>query len=442
MKIESMAITMLRNESHALLTRLQRIEPFALHQTSVPAAAISREAQIGIEQYLDNGRRDLHLLVRRFMSSLSTTDGSAPLSAAEAQRRFSFVRLRFNAVLSQFDIFSDALTQRSEHKTGVWLSGLDALAIDALSMPDFYHTPPVVCYVDRGAGAAIRRARTRLPGGGENPVAVIRVPRERLIGSGIASSLVHEAGHQGAALLGLVDSLRPVLQDMHHQRGKKDEWIIWERWISEIVADFWSVARVGIGSTLGLMGVMSLPRAFVFRVNLDDPHPVPWIRVKLSCAIGRVLFPHPQWDVLSRIWESFYPTHALSPNKKSLFERLEESMPDLADLLANHRPRALLGHSLEEAMQTRERQPHHLIDHYNEWRRAPSRMYAASPCLVFAVIGQAKADGVLGPDEEGLLVAKLLRSWALNNALRTPHLLVNGPPPNTRNELLIQSPSK
>ena len=27
----------------------------------------------------------------------------------------------------------------------------------------------------------------------------------------------------------------------------------WERWISEIVDDFWSVARVGIGSTLSLI---------------------------------------------------------------------------------------------------------------------------------------------------------------------------------------------
>ncbi len=59
---------------------------------------------------------------------------------------------------------------------------------------------------------AIRRARTRLPGGGDNPVAIIRLPRERMVGSGIASSLIHEVGHQGAALLDLVNSLRPLLQ--------------------------------------------------------------------------------------------------------------------------------------------------------------------------------------------------------------------------------------
>ncbi len=126
---------------------------------------------------------------------------------------FTVLRMRFNDVLSQFDLFADVITQRSEHETGVWLSGLDIAAAEALTLAgDYYQLPPVACYLDRGPGAAIRRARTRLPGGGENPVAVIRVPRERLVGSGIASSLVHEVGHQGAALLDLIPSLRPVIR--------------------------------------------------------------------------------------------------------------------------------------------------------------------------------------------------------------------------------------
>jgi hypothetical protein len=36
---------------------------------------------------------------------------------------------------------------------------------------------------------------------------------------------------------------------------------------------------------MGLMAVVSLPRAFVFRLDARDPHPVPWIRVKLSAAV-------------------------------------------------------------------------------------------------------------------------------------------------------------
>lgn len=251
------------------------------------------------------------------------------------------------------------LTLRSENETGVWLSGLDVVSTDALALPgEYYQAPPVICYLDRGVGAAIRRTRTRMPGGGENPVAIIRVPRERMVGSGIASSLVHEVGHQAAALLDLVNSLRPVLCGL--QRGSGGDrlvWQIWERWFSEIVADFWSVARVGIGSRMGLMGVVSLPRAFVFRLNLDDLHPAPWIRVKLSAAIGNALYPHPQWERLARLWESFYPLDRLEPQQRAVFIRLQASMPGFLSLLVHHRPKALRGRSLVEVLDVGQRQP-------------------------------------------------------------------------------------
>jgi len=39
----------------------------------------------------------------------------------------------------------------------------------------------------RVPGAAIRRARTRLPGGQPSPVGILRIPRERMIGHGVAS---------------------------------------------------------------------------------------------------------------------------------------------------------------------------------------------------------------------------------------------------------------
>ena len=63
-----------------------------------------------------------------------------------------------------------------------------------------------------------------------------------------------------------------------------------------IIADLWAVAKLGVGATLGLLAVVSLPRAFVFRAEWEDPHPIPWVRVRLSAALGQALYPHPQWD--------------------------------------------------------------------------------------------------------------------------------------------------
>jgi hypothetical protein len=239
-----------------------------------------------------------------------------------------------------------------------------------------------------------------------------------MIGSGIASSLIHEVGHQAAELLGLVTSLRPVLQGLQRSHGEQRiAWYLWERWISEIVADFWSVAKVGIASTMGLIGVVSLPRAFVFRVDMDDPHPIPWIRVKLSCAIGNELYPHPQWAGLAKLWDSFYPLGAMDDEKRKVFALLEATMPAFVSVLVNHRPRALRGKSLIEVMQVTERQPARLSAMYESWGGSPGRMRDAPPSLAFAVIGQARADGKITPEDESRTLANLLTYWAVRSAL-------------------------
>jgi hypothetical protein len=347
---------------------------------------------------------------------LAQARGASP---EEMQRRYVLLRLQFNVALTQFDLFADVITQRSEASTGVWLSGLDVAAMDALALPGApFQAPPLICYLDRGPGGAIRRAHTRLPDGTSNPVAIIRVPRERMVGSGIASSLVHEVGHQGAALLDLVASLRPLLLGLQQQGGAEARaWSCWERWISEIVADFWAVARVGVASTLGLMGIVSLPSHFQFRVSLDDPHPTPWVRVQLSAALGEALYPSPQWRNLAALWWRLYPLERANAADGALIASLLRTLPALTALLLHHRPRALAGRSLADLLRDRERHPRRLAETYVRWQRAPREMKRAAPSLAFAVLGQARADGVLSAAEESHALRKLLTLWALRSSL-------------------------
>ena len=420
MTVTGPALQMLRSEAQGLLTRIDRMVPFALRTPMLPAAAVPLSAQVAIEQHLLTRRRKLRAMVTGYLRWLDSRQGrSAPLPLV--QRRFSFLRLRFIAILSQLDIFADVINQRCEHDTGVWLSGLDVFAADALELPvKYYQAPPVICFLERGAGAAIRRARTRLPGGDESPVAVIQIPRERMIGSGIASSLVHEVGHQGAALLGLIESLRPELRKAAMSAGpEKIAWTCWERWISEILADFWAVAKLGVSATVGLMAVVSLPRTFVFRVDMEDPHPAPWIRVKLSCAMGQALYPHPQWDMLARIWEAFYPRDGLDAERQQLFALLENAISRFVRLLLEHRPGSLGGRTLRVAVASIDRQPARLNALHRSWRASPLLMRDAPPSLVFAVIGQAKMDGAITPEEESRVLTELLRYWALKITLDT-----------------------
>jgi hypothetical protein len=414
----AIASWLIEQEARALLTRLERVKPFALHETMVPAAGLAPAAQSAIERFLLGGRRTLGQRVRGFLRWLHGPGRLAP--PAEQQRRFTVIRLQFNDVLSQFDLFTEVITQRSEHETGVWLSGLDVAAWDALTLPGgYFEPPPVICYLARGPGAAIRRARTRLPGGVRSPVAIIRVPRERMVGHGIASSLIHEVGHQGAALLCLVESLRLALQQ-HQTRlgpGERAIWVCWERWASEIVADLWSVAKLGIGSTLGLLGVVSLPRSFVLRPSGDDPHPIPWIRVLLSCAMGDALYPHPQWARLARVWRSLYPPEVVTTEHRRTLAGLEATMPGFVAMLLDHRPATLHGRSLREVLPHTDRRPEQLLARYHLWQDRPRAIGTATPSLAFAVLGQARAAGRLSPELESQVVGRLLTHWALRSTL-------------------------
>ena len=94
-------------------------------------------------------------------------------------------------------------------------------------------------------------------------------------------------------------------------------------------------------------------------------------------------------------------------------------MPKFVALLINHHPKALRGHALLEVMAVEERQPARLSAYWRSWNISPEKMRTAPPSLVFAVIGQAKMDGKIIPEEESNTLADLLTHWALRSTLDT-----------------------
>lgn len=388
------------------------VKPFALTMPMVVAANIPDEALKSITDLIVAGNKELKRKVHDFIKWVKHP-ASHEVTAEELQGRFALLKLRFNALLDELDIFADVTSQRSEHETGVWVAGLDALAADALNIRGNYYTPPpVICYLERGHGAAIRKARTRLPGGELSPVAVIQVPRERMVGSGIASSLVHEVGHQGAALLDLVNSLRKEIRVRQAGSSYPGAWDLYYRWLSEIIADFWAMTHLGIGATLGLISVVSLPRYFMFRIKLDDPHPFPWIRVKLSLAFGNTIYPHEQWQRFERLWQAMYPLDKLDKKSRIIINALNETMPEFMDMVINHSPPILNGKRLLDIFPYAARQPSYLQFLYNSWRFFPDAISSAPPSLVFAVIGQAHADANISATTESKLLSDWLTRWA------------------------------
>ena len=70
-------------------------------------------------------------------------------------------------------------------------------------------------------------------------------------------------------------------------------------------------------------------------------------------------------------------------------------------------------------MKVEQRTPGRLAALFNAWNTAPQQMYRAPPSLVFAVLGQARADGSMTPEDESDLLAKLLNFWAMRSTLDT-----------------------
>lgn len=401
----------LENEALSLISRLEQVQPFSLSMPMVAAASVSDEAFRAVTDHILLSCRTLRGQVADFVKSLHQPS-AAPLSDDVLQAQFSALKLRFNAILDQFDIFGDVICQRAEHRTGVWVAGLDVLASDALTLSQpLYEVPPLICFLERGHGAAIRKARTRLPGGDQNPVAVIQVPRERMVGSGIASSLVHEVGHQGAALLDLVTTIRTAMHRQPPPQYRK-AWTLLSLWISEILADFWAMAHLGIGATLGLISVVSLPRYFMFRIRTDDPHPFPWIRVALSLAFGQALYPHAQWQLMRHLWYRLYPLKGLDKETLKVIEDIQAVIPHFVQLVLQHKNPQTRGHPLASLFPIADRQPERLQKLFRLWQQKPERMPLNMPSLTFAVIGQARADSVISATTESRLLGNLLTQWA------------------------------
>jgi hypothetical protein len=75
---------------------------------------------------------------------------------------------------------------------------------------------------------------------------------------------VCEVDHQPAALFGLVRRLRaPIQVTQWDGQAERTAWSFWDRSIAGIVADSWSIERIVVGSTLVLLGVVSLSARLV-----------------------------------------------------------------------------------------------------------------------------------------------------------------------------------
>ena len=123
------------------------------------------------------------------------------------------------------------------------------------------------------------------------------------------------------------------------------------------------------------------------------------------------------WQKVAELWGSYYPVATLNDELRQLIAQIERAIPEFVSVLVNHRPTSLRGRSLREVMSSEQRSPARLTTLFDVWNKAPAQMYRARPSLAFAVLGQAKADGRLSPEDESDILGRLLTYWAMRSTL-------------------------
>jgi hypothetical protein len=119
--------------------------------------------------------------------------------------------------------------------------------------------------------------------------------------------------------------------------------------------------------------------------------------------------------------------------------RLRKGIPAFVQLLVHHRPAALRGRSLMEAFAPQQRTPERLAALYRAAGGRFVRLRNGQPTLVFAVVGQARHDGLITPEAESRLLADLLTYWALRRTL-TPASAAAATTPPPRPALALNVP--
>jgi hypothetical protein len=177
------------------------------------------------------------------------------------------------------------------------------------------------------------------------------------------------------------------------------------------------------------MSVVGMPRWVVFRPSGSDPHPIPWLRVQVSAEIGAQLYPHPQWNNMTALWRTLYPMTGLTPEYAAWLNALRTHIPVFVKALLAHRPAALNGRTLSQALIMPGRQPAQLLGLWQQWKGQPKMLGAQPPSLVFAVIGQARAAGLITPERESRLIGAVLTQRAVLSSLDISQLCAGAAKP-------------
>ena len=282
-----------------------------------------------LERYLGVSlRRHLEGVIERVavqaraLTALERAARSATAIAELRAKLLEFQRLYLRTERT-LDFFADAINCRTNPQVAAVLRACDTLAQRSMAQvlePLGKTTPPAVTYLGEGRGASILRAHQRLWDGGDVcPVAAIKVTRHNLLRP---TALIHEAGHQVAAIVGWNEELGAALaHGLQSDAGASAELAaMWASWASEIAADAFAFAHTGFASVAALHDVLDGDSASVFRYLAGDPHPISYVRVLLGVEMCRAFYGNGPWDAMALAWSGVHRLQAAPAETRAIVQ--------------------------------------------------------------------------------------------------------------------------
>jgi hypothetical protein len=297
-----------------------------------------------LEHYLGVSlRQTLSTMVARLVRSsdeIARRLTAAPTAEAVAQARASILELRkaYSRAETSVDFFEDALSTRASPRMGALLRACDHIATRSMAealTPLGRQVPAALTYLDAGLGASVLKAGLRLwDGTSENPVAAIKVVRHNLLRP---TSIIHEAGHQVAHMLGWNDQLREALRS---SAGDRQIGEAYGSWASEIAADAFAFVHTGYASAAALHDVIDGPDDAVFQFLPSDPHPISYLRLLLVVEWCRQSYGDGPWDGMAATWSAQHPLERAPQGLRDFLGACVAALPRAAAVVIRQRYRA------------------------------------------------------------------------------------------------------
>ncbi len=270
----------------------------------------------------------------------------SPVDLLTVRRQLLNFRNRYTRVETTLVFFADAINTRTNPKMAGYLRAYDTLAYRSMAMlldQLGKSTPCALSYFEKGIGAAVLRANVRLwDGTGVNPVAAIKITHHNLLRN---TALIHEAGHQAAAVVGWNEELAAMLASglSGAPVGVPGEWA---SWASEIAADAFAFVHTGYAAVAALHDVLAAEDALVLRHTPGDPHPISYIRVLLGVEMCRQFYGGGPWDDLAQAWTQLYPLQEAQGSTRALLQASLPLLPRIVQITLREPMRAFQGRPL------------------------------------------------------------------------------------------------